>query len=77
MLTPASVHSGDADKILASRAQTKSVAFERYRERFVKGRPKAQKLAKAVWINQPRATDSQFSSNNQEVEVLKAKKSQE
>jgi putative transposase len=76
MLTPASVHSGDADKILASRAQTKSMAFERHRERFVKGRPKAQKLAKEVWINPPRAANSQFSSNNQEVEALKAKKSQ-
>jgi len=77
MLTPASVHSGEANKILSSRAQTKSAAFERHRERFVKGRPKTHKLAKEVWINPPRAANNQLSSHNQEVVSIKAKKSQE
>ncbi len=74
MLTPASVHSGWADKILACRAQIKSEAFERHQERFVQGRPKTQKLAKEVWINPPKAANSQLSSNNREVVALKAKK---
>ena len=73
MLTPVSVHNGDADKILAKRVSTKIKVFKRHRERFVNGRPKTQKLTKEVWINPPRVGDNQISSHNQEVKSLKAK----
>ena len=53
MLTPASVHNGEGDKILKARAKTKSLGYRRHRERFVKGRPKAEKLVREVWINKP------------------------
>ena len=76
MLTPSTVHRGDSDKILMARAQTKALAFERHKERFVKGCPKVEKLEKEVWINPPKARDMQFQSKNQEVMALNINKSQ-
>jgi putative transposase len=67
MLTPATVHSGDGDKILTARANTKAAAFERHKERFVKGSPKPEKLEKEVWINPPKAANKELHSENQEV----------
>lgn len=70
MLTPATVHNGDADAVLTSRAKTKIEAFKRHKERFVKGKPKAQKLAKEVWINAPKADVVNNFKGNQEVSGL-------
>jgi len=75
MLTPATVHNGDGDKILIARAKIKAAAFERHKERFVKGRPKIEKLEREVWINPPEAANKQLHSGNQEVKALKANKS--
>ncbi len=76
MLTPSNVHSGDAEKILIARGNTKSVAFKRHRERFVKGCPKVEKLEREVWINPPKTETAELHLENQEVKVLKAKKAQ-
>lgn len=76
MLTPVTVHSGDAEKILIARANTKAVAFKRHKERFVKGCPKVEKLEREVWINPPKSETVELHLENQEVKVLEAKKVQ-
>jgi putative transposase len=53
LLTPASLHYGQADKILAARHDVLSRAYDEHPERFIKGRPKAQRAPEAVWINPP------------------------
>ena len=55
MLTPASVHYGSAQEVLAGRDRVLAEAYRRYPERFVKGQPKARQLPEAVWINRPAA----------------------
>ena len=74
MLTPATVHKGEADKILQARAKTKVAAFKRHKERFVNGSPKTDKLEKEVWINAPEKEKGHNSTENPEVITLKAKK---
>jgi putative transposase len=74
MLTPANVHSGEGERILLCRANTKLMAFERHQERFVKGPPKPEKLEHEVWINPPKARGANFYSENQEVKSIKAHK---
>ena len=53
LLTPASLHNGQADQILAARHHVLCDAFEAHPERFAKGRPQAQQAPVAVWINPP------------------------
>jgi putative transposase len=53
MLTPASLHFGQAKEILSARKQTLEQAWQKTPERFVHGIPKPQRLPKAVWINAP------------------------
>jgi len=53
LLTPAMVHSGQAEQVLDSRGQVLQNAFERHPERFVKGPPKPPQVPTAVWINPP------------------------
>lgn len=76
MLTPIAVHYSDADNILMARAKTKAIAFKLHKERFVKGCPKAEKLEKNVWINQPKTANYHLHSKNQEDKALKANKTQ-
>ena len=52
-LTPAVVHYGRADLVLAERHQVQLAAYREHPERFVKGPPKVQRLPEAVWINPP------------------------
>jgi hypothetical protein len=52
-LTPAVVHYGRADLVLAERHQVQLAAYREHPERFVKGPPKVQSLPEAVWINPP------------------------
>ena len=54
LLTPASIHYGQAAQITQSRNRTLRSAWERTPERFVSGLPKAPTLPQAVWINAPR-----------------------
>jgi putative transposase len=53
MLTPASLHYGQAKEILSARTQTLARAWQKTPERFVHGIPKPQSLPTAVWINAP------------------------
>ncbi len=53
LLTPASLHYGQAEKILAARHEVLSSAYTDHPERFVNGRPKAKQTPEAVWINPP------------------------
>lgn len=53
LLTPAMVHSGQADEAVAARQQVLDIAYAAHPERFVGGRPRPPELPTAVWINPP------------------------
>jgi putative transposase len=53
LLTPADVHSGRAEQILAARAAVLQGAFTAHPERFVHKPPQPSRLPEAVWINKP------------------------
>jgi len=53
MLTPASVHEGRAEAILAARQVVLDQAYDAHPERFTGGRPKTQALPGPAWINKP------------------------
>jgi putative transposase len=53
MLTPAMVHYGRAEEVLAQRQKTLDVAFAAHPERFVRKPPAPLPLPEAVWINPP------------------------
>jgi putative transposase len=56
LLTPADVHFGRAQTILAQRKKLLQVAFQKNPERFVKGPSAPAPLPPAVWINPPTTT---------------------
>jgi putative transposase len=58
-LTPAVVHHGRGDMVLAERHQVELAAYREHPERFVKGPPRLQRLPEAVWINPPEKTTRQ------------------
>jgi putative transposase len=53
MLTPAMVHYGQADSVLAGRQSVLAAAYAAHPERFVRGAPQVRPLPDAVWINPP------------------------
>lgn len=53
LLTPATLHYGQARQVIESRAEVLQVAYAKYPERFVQGCPRPQSLPEAVWINPP------------------------
>jgi putative transposase len=53
MLTPSTVHDGQADDALAARYQVMQTAYQTKPERFINGSPKQRALPPAVWINPP------------------------
>ncbi|BDE04907.1 IS3 family transposase [Vulcanimicrobium alpinum] len=53
MLTPAMVHHGQADRVLAARHDVMLAAYRAKPERFIGGSPKRIVLPPAVWINPP------------------------
>jgi len=57
-LTPAIVHTGQAEKTLSARYACLLAAYDRHPERFVKGPPREEKLSPAVWINPPERGDT-------------------
>jgi putative transposase len=57
MLTPASVHFGQAETTVAQRGQVLAGAYAAHPERFVHGPPKAQSPPTAVWINPPQEAE--------------------
>jgi putative transposase len=58
-LTPAVVHYGRAELVLAERHQVQLAAYREHPERFVNGPPRLQRLPEAVWINPPEKTTRQ------------------
>ena len=59
MLTPADVHFGRADEMLANRRRVMEAARDAHPERFVRGLPVVTSLSDAVWINPPQAPQQQ------------------
>lgn len=53
MLTPATVHAGEADAVLDARHRVMLTAYASTPERFINGEPKRVELPKDVWINKP------------------------
>jgi len=53
LLTPATVHYGQADAALAARQAVLTAAFEAHPERFVRQPPRPLALPSEVWINPP------------------------
>jgi putative transposase len=56
LLTPADVHFGRAEAVLAQRQQVLAAAYHKHPERFVKGQPTPSQLPQTVWINPPKPT---------------------
>lgn len=54
LLTPYSVHYGQAAVILQKRQNVLNQAYQQHPERFPKGLPQPPQLPKEVWINPPR-----------------------
>ena len=54
LLAPATLHYGQAERVIADRAGVLQAAHAKHPERFVLGCPKPQALPAAVWINPPR-----------------------
>lgn len=52
-LTPAMVHRGTADKVLADRYALMMAAYQANPERFISGPPRPRILQRAVYINRP------------------------
>lgn len=53
LMTPAVIHHGNADDLLAHRQSVLDRAFRAHPERFVRQPPKPPPLPAAVWINKP------------------------
>jgi putative transposase len=53
LLTPATVHYGQAEAVIAQRQQALDAAYRAHPKRFVKRPPTHAELPKAVWINPP------------------------
>ena len=58
LITPASLHYGQASDVVASRQSTLHLAYAAHPERFVNGAPKPPELPSAVWINPPSKNDA-------------------
>jgi putative transposase len=57
LMTPATVHFGQAQALFLERQRVLQQAYAAYPERFVKGLPKPPALPDAVWINPPQLGD--------------------
>ena len=53
LLTPSSLHYGQAESIRVSRNATLQKAWSKTPERFVRGKPQSPQIPEAVWINPP------------------------
>jgi putative transposase len=57
LLTPADVHYGRADAIIAARQRVLQQAHAVHPERFVRGQPRHPSPPAAAWINPPKSTE--------------------
>ena len=64
-LTPAQVHHGLADEVLAHRRQVLERAFREHPERFPGGLPQPATPPREVWINPPAATTEEEPPSSQ------------
>ena len=53
MMTPADVHTGNADEVCQKRQVVLAAAHKAHPERFVKGVPQVRGVPEEVWINKP------------------------
>ena len=53
LMTPATVHLGQAAQVTDQRRQVLQVAYAAHPERFVRGEPRLPSLPEEVWINRP------------------------
>jgi putative transposase len=56
LLTPRTVHYGQADEAIRARQEVLQDAYNTHPERFVSGEPTPPKLPEEVWINRPDST---------------------
>jgi putative transposase len=70
LLTPASVHNGQAATVVDKRNQVLQAAFEHHPQRFKNRRPTAQPLPEAAWINPPSEPAPQEEAPHQENDTL-------
>ena len=70
MLTPAMVHYGSADNVLAKRQQVLDAAYDAHPERFVSKPPTPPRQPNAVWINPPLTTDEPRDANQPLFETI-------
>lgn len=56
LLTPETLHYGNAEPILAGRQEVLNQAYEQYPERFVRKAPQVERFQEEVWINPPEKT---------------------
>ena len=70
LMPPKVVHYGDGEKLREQRALVLEAAYAAHPERFVRGKPQAPALAKAVWINKPVEIDQiEIRPNESEVVI--------
>jgi len=73
LLTPAAVHYGKADAIIAHRQAVLDAAYRAHPERFVNRPPKHPQLPSAVWINRPcKTTESPGNRETQQEDCAKS-----
>jgi putative transposase len=65
LLTPAMVHFGEAQTVLARRQEVLDAAYEAHPDRFVRRPPKPLPLPSAVWINRPVPPDQKSKEEGQ------------
>jgi putative transposase len=58
LMTPATVHYGQAEELLSHRQSILDAAYQAHPERFVQRPPKHPSLPEAVWINPPATNQS-------------------
>jgi len=58
LMTPATVHYGQASQVQAQRQCVLKAAYAAHPERFVRGLPTVPTLPDAVWINKPKIKDA-------------------
>jgi putative transposase len=56
LLTPETLHYGNAEPVLAQRQQVLDLAYEQHPERFVRKPPRVERFQEEVWINPPEKT---------------------
>jgi putative transposase len=65
LLTPAVVHFGETQAVLANRQVVLDAAYQAHPDRFVRRPPQPLPLPSAVWINKPVTTGKQTTESSQ------------